>query len=52
MMVTDKVKRQLNNQGSMNPKDETFNFDLWAKEVRNQMLETLERRLGAKSILN
>jgi hypothetical protein len=51
-MVTGKVKKGLNTRGSINPKDESFNFELWAKEVRIQMLQTLERKIGENSILN
>lgn len=48
MMTIEKSKQESNNQGSINPKDETFNFDLWAKEVRTQMIDTLEKKLGSK----
>lgn len=48
MMTTNKAKLEGNDWGSMNPKDDTFNFDLWAKQVRLQMIETLEKKLGEK----
>ena len=49
-MVTGKSKQELKNRGSINPKDETFNFDLWAKAVRRQMIEVLEKKLEPKSL--
>lgn len=48
MMTIEKPKQESNNQGSINPKDEMFNFDLWAKEVRIEMIKTLEKKLGSE----
>ena len=50
-MVTNKSKEELKNRGSINPKDETFNFDLWARAVRSQMIEVLDKKLGPKSLM-
>jgi hypothetical protein len=50
-MIDRKSKQELKKRGSINPQDETFNFDLWAQAVRSQMIEVLERKLGAKSLI-
>lgn len=50
MIVKNKVKDSTNDRGSINPKDETFDFELWAREVRTQMIETLEKKVGSTSL--
>ena len=33
---------------SLNPQSEDFNFQLWAREVRQQMLTVLQQRLSSR----
>ncbi|MDB9312550.1 hypothetical protein PN462_05485 [Spirulina sp. CS-785/01] len=35
---------QKRNPGKVNTNSDAFDFDLWAKEVRNQMLAVLQKR--------
>ncbi len=49
-MVTGKSEQKSKHEGSINPKDETFNFDLWAKAVRSRMIKVLEKKLEPKSL--
>jgi hypothetical protein len=51
MTIKTKFKQDSKARGSINPKDESFNFDLWSKEVRIQMLKTLEKKLGSEILI-
>lgn len=49
MMTTTQTKQSHSVQKltSFNPNSEHFNFELWSKEVRQQMLIALQKRLIA-----
>ena len=32
---------------SLNPNSDNFNFELWSREVRQQMLDVLQKRLSS-----
>lgn len=51
MTMENLSKSYLKTKKSINPKDETFDFYLWSKAVRMQMIETLEKKLGSKSAM-
>lgn len=46
-MTNNQSKDSSKSWGSINPKDESFDFDLWAKEVRLQMIKRLQQKLGS-----
>jgi hypothetical protein len=50
MTITNKSELYSTVKKSINPKDETFDFSLWSKAVRKQMIQTLEKKLGSKSL--
>jgi hypothetical protein len=47
-MINNQSKDSSKSWGSINPRDESFNFDLWSKEVKLQMIKRLEEKLGSK----
>ena len=49
-MVKNNFKSSLKREGSINPQDEMFNFDLWAREVKLKMIQTLEKRIHSKTV--
>lgn len=51
-MIKENSKSISKQQGSINPQDEMFNFDLWAKEVKFKMIQTLEKRINSQTVIN
>ena len=49
MTITTGIKKSQSDKilTSLNPHSEDFNFELWAKEVRQQMLTVLQQRLSS-----
>lgn len=46
--TTETKKSQLNKiLTSLDPQSQDFNFELWAREVRQQMLTVLEQRFSS-----
>jgi hypothetical protein len=49
MTTTTEIKKSQPDKilTSLNPNSDRFNFELWAREVRQQMLTALQKRLSS-----
>lgn len=44
------IQEKEKNLVSFNPNNDSFNFDLWANEVRRQMVAAISKRLNSDSV--
>jgi hypothetical protein len=48
-MRNPRLENRNNNLALVNPHSNEFNFDVWAKQVRDRMLSVLQKRLESNS---